>query len=135
VDRGYVDASVESSARFLDPVPPEGERAEVTYTVAEGQPVTFGKTILRGNRRTQPFIVEDRLANKEGSPFSLTKLLETQQNLARLGMRPDAVNAVREALPMMERDLFDAVLEDHACEVAAIEEALYQLALALSRAR
>ncbi len=86
VDRGYVDAKVESSARFLDPVPPEGERAEVTYTVTEGQPVTFGKTILRGNRRTQPFIVEDRLANKEGSPFSLTKLLETQQNLARLGI-------------------------------------------------
>ena len=49
--------------------------------------------------------------------------------------RPHAVNAVREALPMMERELFDAVLEDHACEVAAIEEALYQLALALSRSR
>lgn len=86
VDRGYVDAKVESSARFLDPVPPEGERAEVTYTMTEGTHVVFGKTILRGNRRTQPFIVEDRLANKEGSPFSLTKLLETQQNLARLGI-------------------------------------------------
>lgn len=49
--------------------------------------------------------------------------------------RPGAINAVREALPVMERDLFDAVLEDHACEVAAIEEALYQFALALSRAR
>jgi hypothetical protein len=49
--------------------------------------------------------------------------------------RPHAVNAVREALPMMERELFDAVLEDHACEVAAVEEALYQLALALSRSR
>ena len=48
---------------------------------------------------------------------------------------PDAINAVREALPMMERDLFDAVLEDHACEVAAIEEALYQFALALVRGR
>ena len=36
---------------------------------------------------------------------------------------------------MMERDLFDAVLEDHACEVAAVEEALYQLALALGRGR
>ena len=86
VDRGYVDAKVESSVRFRDPVPPEGERADVTYTVTEGQPVTFGKTILRGYRRTRPFIVEDRLANKEGSPFSLTKLLETQQNLARLGI-------------------------------------------------
>ncbi len=49
--------------------------------------------------------------------------------------RPGAVGAVREALPMMERDLFDAVLEDHACEVAAIEEALYQFALALARGR
>ena len=49
--------------------------------------------------------------------------------------RPDAVNAVREALPVMERDLFEAVLEDHACELAAVEEALYQFALALSRGR
>ena len=49
--------------------------------------------------------------------------------------RPDAIHAVREALPVMERDLFEAVLEDHACELAAVEEALYQLALALSRGR
>ena len=49
--------------------------------------------------------------------------------------RPDAVNAVREALPVMERDLFEAVLEDHACELAAVAEALYQFALALSRGR
>lgn len=49
--------------------------------------------------------------------------------------RPGAVGAVREALPMTERDLFDAVLEDHACEVAAVEEALYQFALALARGR
>ena len=86
VDRGYVDAKVEAATHFLEPTPPEGERVEVTYTVTEGRRVTFGKTILRGNWRTKPFIVEDRLANKEGSPFSLTKLLETQQNLARLGV-------------------------------------------------
>jgi hypothetical protein len=49
--------------------------------------------------------------------------------------RPSAVNAVREALPMMERDLFDAVLDDHACELAAVEEALYQFARALARGR
>ena len=38
VDRGYVDAKVEASVRFRDPVPPEGERADVTYTVTEGRP-------------------------------------------------------------------------------------------------
>jgi hypothetical protein len=49
--------------------------------------------------------------------------------------RPGALAAVREALPVMERDLFEAIVEDHACEVAAIEEALFQLARAIARVR
>ena len=49
--------------------------------------------------------------------------------------RPGAIAAVRHALPTMERDLFDAVIDDHACEVAALAEALWQLAAALIRAR
>jgi hypothetical protein len=47
--------------------------------------------------------------------------------------RPGAIAAVREALPLMERDLFDAVIDDHACEIAAVEEALYRLAQACRR--
>ena len=47
--------------------------------------------------------------------------------------RPAAIEAVREALPLMERELLDAIVEDHACEVAAVEEALYRLALAMRR--
>ena len=86
VDRGFVDAKVEATTRFTAPEPPRGERADVTYTVTEGKPVLFGKTIVRGNSRTKPFIIEDRLANAEGEPFSLTKLLDTQQALARLGV-------------------------------------------------
>lgn len=49
--------------------------------------------------------------------------------------RPAAVAAVRDALPPMERDLFDAIVEDHACELAAVEEALYRVALAYGRRR
>jgi hypothetical protein len=48
--------------------------------------------------------------------------------------RPAAIAAVRNALPPTERDLLDAIVEDHACEVAAIEEALYRVARA-SRSR
>jgi len=47
--------------------------------------------------------------------------------------RPDAVAAVRHALPAMEREIFEAVLEDHECELAAVREALYQLVLAARR--
>jgi hypothetical protein len=49
--------------------------------------------------------------------------------------RPPAIAAVREALPVMERDLFDAIVDDHACELAAIEEALFRLLLAYGRRR
>jgi hypothetical protein len=47
--------------------------------------------------------------------------------------RPAAIAAVREALPPMERDLFEAVLDDHACELAAVEEALFQVLRACGR--
>jgi len=41
--------------------------------------------------------------------------------------RPGAVAAVRSALPLIERDLFDAVMEDCECELAAVREALFQM--------
>jgi hypothetical protein len=47
--------------------------------------------------------------------------------------RPDAIRAVRNALPALEAELFDVILEDLASELAATQEALYQVALATSR--
>ena len=44
--------------------------------------------------------------------------------------RPAALAAIRAVLPAMEREILDAVLEDHECELAAAQEALYQIALA-----
>jgi hypothetical protein len=41
--------------------------------------------------------------------------------------RPGAIAAIRGALPMMERDLFDAVMEDCDCELAATREAMFQM--------
>jgi hypothetical protein len=44
--------------------------------------------------------------------------------------RPGAIAAVRAALPTMERELLEAVLEDCECELAATREALFQMILA-----
>jgi hypothetical protein len=44
--------------------------------------------------------------------------------------RPGALQAVRSALPAMEAELFEVILEDLACELAATHEALYQMARA-----
>ena len=62
------------------------------------------------------------------------RVLEARFNFDRQG-RPGAIEAVRHALPTMERDLFDAVIDDHACEVAALAEAIWQLAAAMIRVR
>ncbi|HET9192212.1 MAG TPA: hypothetical protein VFO21_04995 [Vicinamibacterales bacterium] len=78
-------------------------------------------------------------ARQRAEPEYLALLHAVRQAHARFAFdregRPGAINAVREALPVMERDLFGAVLEDHACELAAVEEALYQFARALARGR
>ena len=47
--------------------------------------------------------------------------------------RPGAIAAVREALPLQERELLDAIIEDHACEIAAVHEAMFQVIRALAR--
>jgi len=44
--------------------------------------------------------------------------------------RPQALAAVRGALPALEGELLNVILEDVACELAATQEALYQVALA-----
>ena len=49
--------------------------------------------------------------------------------------RPGAVAAVREALPLIERELFDAIIEDHAAEIAAIHEAMRQVVRAAATGR
>ena len=49
--------------------------------------------------------------------------------------RPGALAAVRAALPITERELLDAIVEDHACEIAAIQEAMFQVARAAAHRR
>jgi len=45
--------------------------------------------------------------------------------------RPGAIAAVRGALPTIERELFDAVVEDWECELAATRATLLRIVAAL----
>ncbi|HEY3161720.1 MAG TPA: hypothetical protein VGJ78_22295 [Vicinamibacterales bacterium] len=47
--------------------------------------------------------------------------------------RPGAIAAIRAALPAMERELFDAVIEDCECELAATREAMFQMVAGLKK--
>ena len=47
--------------------------------------------------------------------------------------RPGAIAAIRAALPHVERELFDAVMEDCECELAATREAMFRLVEGLKK--
>jgi len=47
--------------------------------------------------------------------------------------RPAAIAAIRGALPQMERELLDAVMEDCECELAATREAMFRLVEGLKK--
>jgi erythromycin esterase-like protein len=44
--------------------------------------------------------------------------------------RPGAIEVIRAALPSTERELLQAVIDDFTCELAAVQEALYRVAMA-----
>ena len=62
-----------------------------------------------------------------GQLLDALKALDARYLFDRDG-RPGAVAAIRGALPAIEQELFDAVMEDCECELAATREALFQVA-------
>ncbi|MBL8114499.1 MAG: BamA/TamA family outer membrane protein [Acidobacteria bacterium] len=85
-DSGYLEARVEAEVIPLAIPVPVTPAMEVHYRVVEGEPSILGATILRGNTRTRHSLVEEAYAHKEGQPFSLATLVETQRNVSRLGV-------------------------------------------------
>ncbi len=47
--------------------------------------------------------------------------------------RPGAIEVIRAALPSTERELLQAVIDDFTCELAAVQEALYRVAIVSGR--
>jgi outer membrane protein insertion porin family len=81
-NRGWREAAVKDDWKLS----PDGTSAEVTYAVEEGMRSFFGKTIVRGNTRTDTDRITRLVTWDEGDPFSEEKVLTTQRNLTRTGV-------------------------------------------------
>ncbi len=81
-DRGWGEAAVHAESTLAT----DGTAADVVYRVDEGSRSFFGKTILRGNSRTDTDRVRRLVTWEEGKPFSEVELLNTQRNLSRAGV-------------------------------------------------
>jgi len=74
----------------------------------------------------------DRIEQEFQRTLALVKASDPKFAFDRDG-RPGAIAAVRGALPTIERELFDAVIEDWECELAATREALFRVVAALEK--
>lgn len=110
-DGGFPDARVEGRTTPIASRPGAPIVMDVTYEVREGPHALFGKTILRGVRNTHLSVLQRELAYREGTPFSMARLIRTQQNLDRLGvfsrvdvsgLAPDAGSDARAVLVTVE---------------------------------
>ncbi len=84
LEKGYLDARVEAHVT-------RGEEdgkpfADIEFEISEGEKTLFGKTIVRGPRKTRIKLIENEIDYSEGDPFSLSRLFKTHQNLARFGI-------------------------------------------------
>ncbi len=63
-----------------------GKRASVTFTVNEGPLVRMGRTYFFGNFKTRKDILDRELDMEPGDPFSLTEMIEGQNEIRRMGI-------------------------------------------------
>ena len=78
------------------------------------------------------FTASPRFLEAYGAVLKPVSRLDARYSFDREG-RPGAIAAVRAALPAIEQDLFGAIVDDYECELAAVEEALFQVMLAYGR--
>jgi outer membrane protein insertion porin family len=81
-DLGYQTAAVDAVPQFSA----DQTRAAVTYRVQEGPRIFVDHVLIVGNVRTRTETIARELQIKEGDPYSLAAITESQRRLAALGL-------------------------------------------------
>jgi len=113
--RGYVDAQVEVQSEF------DYDKASVVFNIVENKQSVVGKVIFRGNRKTQPKIIEREITLREGDELNVDKLLKTKQRLYKLGIfnevSIDTLEPVKIGEDKLKRDVLITLREGNAGSV------------------
>ncbi len=78
--QGLIDADLTLRREFVE------NRARITIVISEGKQIQFGKTIIRGNKKTNNTVIERELLHREGEPLNYSLLTRVRQRLYRLGL-------------------------------------------------
>ncbi|MDH4231108.1 MAG: outer membrane protein assembly factor BamA [Nitrospirota bacterium] len=67
----------------------EMHKANVAFSVIEGEKKFFGKTIITGNRQTRYEVINREVTHRENEPYSFKTLANERQKLYKLGLFTD----------------------------------------------
>ncbi len=79
-EKGYPHVEVKGDVVFSE----DKSCADVTYLVNEGHYTEMGTVVYSGNFKTQERILNNELEMKPDDPFSLSKMMKTQQNFRNM---------------------------------------------------
>jgi outer membrane protein insertion porin family len=79
-NHGHYFCEVEVSREFSE------QNVDVTFHVIEGDVFFFGKTVIRGNKRTKRRVITRNLLYSEGDLLNSDLLMKSRQRLYRLGL-------------------------------------------------
>lgn len=82
-DKGFMDVKIDVKRDV------EEKGARLTFEINEGPVTYFGKTIIKGNRKTMRNLIERDLLHSEGTPLNHSLLLKERQRLYKTGLFTD----------------------------------------------
>lgn len=81
-NQGFQAVSVISQLSFAT----DQQRVELAWTIREGDQVKVDRVLINGNSRVSTSLIQRELTIRSGSPMSEDAMIESQRNLASLGL-------------------------------------------------
>ena len=104
---GFIKAKVSAESVFED------NKAEIVFSIEEGEITFFGKNVIVGNERVKLKVIERELQDKEGKPFNYSLALKEKQQIQRLGLFTDVELKISDYQIDRKRDVIFHVDEAH----------------------
>ena len=82
LNRGFAGAGVDVNVNATD----DGTRADLQFSVREGQQTIVDHVLIVGNTRTNTNVIQRELLLRPGQPLGLQDLAESQRRLSALGL-------------------------------------------------
>ncbi|MCD6413032.1 MAG: outer membrane protein assembly factor BamA [Elusimicrobia bacterium] len=82
-DDGYLKVLIDPQHSFRD------GKIDINFAISEGPQIFINKIFIEGNRRTKDFVIRREIHVKEGDPFKLSVVRESQRRIFNLGYFSD----------------------------------------------